>query len=520
MRPDENKQPDGYEATPADSDITGLTRMEKVPRHATFVFYILLVMIVLLTIVGLYVGVSTLGNWFGFSLLSVDYYTGIIISLAAVAIGFAAMIFTQWMVLLGFPLFQRKYARFLTLFLLFSIGLIIFFGVSIGGAILYYFILFFWTPRFIIHWSPSRQKIYRFGIIGAILVWMSVEVFLGSGIIGAVLLKPVALAPMIQFLLPLGLGIIGLSSLVVVIPLFVVIPRFWKLFYNARNRVQAFWMEYSRHWMGIAGVAIIAAFVLIGLLADILAPYTWGFSIPDISTYLLPPSPLHPLGTNQFGQDIYSRLLYGARISLLVGFSASLIAVGIGTSVGLIAGYFGGYIDIVLMRITDVFLSLPTLPLMLIFLVLLGQGLWNIIIVIAILGWTGTARMVRSETLSLRERPLTEAAHAIGASDIWIISRHILPNVLPLVLANMILGVVNAILAEAGITFLGFGDIFGMPSWGIVLHFASTQGALINGAWWWFVPPGVCILLTALGFAFASHAADRVVNPRLRRRRK
>ena len=520
MRSVERLQPDEHETTPADADITGLAGIEEVPRHAKFIFYILLLMIVVLTIVGLYIGVTVLGNWFGYSLLSVDYYTGIIISLAAVGIGFAAMIFSQWMVLLGFPLFQRKYARFLTLFLLFSVGLIIFFGVSIGGAILYFFVLFLWKPRFITHWSPSLQKTYRFGIIGAILAWMGVEIVFGSGIIGAVLLQPVALSPMIGFLLPLGLGFIGLISLVVVIPLFVVIPRFWRLFYNARSRIQAFWMEYSRDWMGIAGVAIIGAFVFIGLLADIFAPYTWGFSIPDISTYLLPPSPLHLLGTNQFGQDIYSRLLYGARISLLVGFSASLIAVGIGTSVGLIAGYFGGMIDVILMRITDVFLSLPTLPLMLIFLVLLGQGLWNIIIVIAILGWTGTARMVRSETLSLRERPLTEAAHAIGASDIWIISRHILPNVLPLVLANMILGVVNAILSEAGITFLGFGDLFGMPSWGIILHFASTQGALINGAWWWFVPPGVCILLTALGFAFASHAADKVVNPRLRRRRK
>jgi ABC-type dipeptide/oligopeptide/nickel transport system permease subunit len=349
---------------------------------------------------------------------------------------------------------------------------------------------------------------------------MAIEATLGSGVIGAVLLQPVLLTPMIGFLLPLGLGIIALIGLIVVVPLFIFIPRFWRTFYNARTRIEAFWLEYSRDWMGIAGVVIIAAIVFIGLFADVLAPFHWGYSVPDISTYFLPPGPIHLLGTNNYGQDIFSRLLYGARISLLVGFSASLIAVGIGTSVGLLAGYFGGVIDIVLMRITDVFLSLPTLPLMLVFLAILGQGLWNIIIVIAILGWTGTARMVRSETLSLRERPLTEAAHAIGASDIWIITRHILPNVLPLVLANMILGVVNAILSEAGITFLGFGNLFGEPSWGIILHFASTQGALINGSWWWFIPPGVFILLTALGFAFASHSADKVVNPRLRRRRK
>lgn len=127
--------------------------------------------------------------------------------------------------------------------------------------------------------------------------------------------------------------------------------------------------------------------------------------------------------------------------------------------------------------------------------------------------------MVRSEALSLRERPLTEAAHALGANDLYILFRHIFPNTLPLVLANMILGVVNAILSEAGIAFLGFVDIHGQPSWGIILHWASNNGALLNNMWWWIVPPGLLIMLTALGFVFISHAADKVVNPRLRGRR-
>ncbi|MFX1330422.1 MAG: ABC transporter permease, partial [Promethearchaeota archaeon] len=230
------------------------------------------------------------------------------------------------------------------------------------------------------------------------------------------------------------------------------------------------------------------------------------------------PSPEHIFGTNQDGSDIYSRVIWGTQISLIVGFSASIVAVLIGTIVGLASGYYGGFLDTVLMRITDVFLCLPYLPLMLIFLVLFGQGLQNVILVIAILGWTGTARMVRSEALSLRERPLTEAAHAIGASDSYILFRHILPNTLPLILANVIIGVVAAILSEAGIAFLGFVDIHGQPSWGIVLHWASKGGALVNQSWWWIIPPGVMIMLTTLAFAFVSHAADKVVNPRLRGR--
>jgi peptide/nickel transport system permease protein len=272
--------------------------------------------------------------------------------------------------------------------------------------------------------------------------------------------------------------------------------------------------------MGMIGLVIIAAIVMIALLAPIIAPYGWGDGSLALEDLLQPPSAEHILGTNQRGEDIYSRLLYGSQISLLVGFVASVTTVAIGTFVGLISGYFGGIIDTILMRVVDIFLCLPTLPLMLIFLIMFGQGLQNVIIVIAILGWTGTARMVRAEALSLRERPLTEAAHALGGSDSYILIKHILPNTLPLILANMILGVVNAILSEAGIAFLGFVDIHGQPSWGILLHWAWKNAALLANRWWWFIPPGLLILLTTLGFVFVSHTADKVVNPRLRGRRE
>jgi len=298
------------------------------------------------------------------------------------------------------------------------------------------------------------------------------------------------------------------------------LPRLVFELWNYRPRIESFWIEFLHQPLGMVGVVIIGTIVAISLLAPVLAPYHWGQGSLEIEDLLQPPSPEHPLGTNQRGEDIYSRLLYAGQISLLVGFTASIVAVLLGTTVGLISGYSGGLVDTLLMRITDVFLCLPTLPLMLIFLVLFGQGLQNVIVVIAILGWTGTARMVRSETLSLRERPLTEAAHALGATDAYIILHHVMPNTLPLILANMILGVVNAILNEAGIAFLGFVDIHGQPSWGIILHWAWKNAALLANRWWWFIPPGLLIMLTTLGFVFISHATDKVINPRLRKRRQ
>jgi len=203
-----------------------------------------------------------------------------------------------------------------------------------------------------------------------------------------------------------------------------------------------------------------------------------------------------------------------------VGFTAATLSVVIGTLVGIMSGYYGGVLDSVLMRVTDVFLSVPTLPLMLIFASLFGKGLLNIILALSILGWTGTARIVRSQTLSLRERPITEAAKAIGASNPHILGYHILPNILPIVFANMVLGTVDAVLGEAGLSFLGFGVPFGPPSWGIILYWARLRGALLNNYWWWIITPGLLIMLLVLGFAFLSHALDQVLNPRLRRRKR
>ncbi|TFG98818.1 ABC transporter permease subunit [Candidatus Thorarchaeota archaeon] len=409
-------------------------------------------------------------------------------------------------------------AGFIGLILALMIGELIL-AIGIGGLAI--FVRFFWTPKPFAENTPRMLNIFRIIFLGIIGVIIASDIFLTFG--DFAVLSFVSM-PLSSILTPLGAGIVSLApGLLVIIPLYLFLPKVIRDLWNLRPNIETFWREFLYHPMGILGIIIIGTIVCIALFAPYIAPYYW--SNPPGTPILLdellqPPSPEHLLGTNHRGEDIFSRIIYGSQISLMIGFAASLVAVFLGTAVGLLSGYYGGILDTILMRITDVFLCLPTLPLMLIFLVLFGQGLQNVIIVIAILGWTGTARMVRSEALSLRERPLTEAAHALGASDGYILIQHILPNTLPLILANMILGVVSAILSEAGIAFLGFVDIHGQPSWGIVLHWAWKNAALLANKWWWFIPPGVLIMLTTLGFVFISHTADKVVNPRLRGRRK
>jgi peptide/nickel transport system permease protein len=286
--------------------------------------------------------------------------------------------------------------------------------------------------------------------------------------------------------------------------------RFWIY----RRRLGDFWKLYRQSSLGKLGLGIVLFFVVVALVAPWIAPYD---PFAFVGDPFLKPSMTHILGTDQVGRDIFSRVIFGTRISLLVGLVASGITIVIGSVIGLVSGYLGGWPDNVLMRITDLFLILPSLPLMLIMAAILGKGITNIIIVIAVLDWTATARMVRSQTLSLKERPFTEASRAIGSTDLHTIARHIVPNVFPLVFANGMIAIVDAILSEAGLSFLGFGDP-SAPSWGMVLHFADTAGATVNGYWWYIVPPGICIMLLVMGFAFISYSTDQILNPRLRRR--
>ncbi|MGY5858766.1 MAG: ABC transporter permease [Candidatus Thorarchaeota archaeon] len=223
------------------------------------------------------------------------------------------------------------------------------------------------------------------------------------------------------------------------------------------------------------------------------------------------------LGTTNAGADAWSQMVYGSRISLVIGLLATALSTAVGVIVGMVAGYFGGKIDEVLMRVVDFLLVIPGLPLMMVLAAFLGASIQNIIIVIAILGWTGTSRLIRSQVLAEKNKAYVESARAIGASDTYIMFRHILPNVTPILFANITLGVVGAILSEAGLSFLGLTNPED-PSWGRMLADARTGGAFSTGAWWVVLFPGAMITLLSLSFTFVGHTLDQVLNPRLRER--
>ena len=286
-------------------------------------------------------------------------------------------------------------------------------------------------------------------------------------------------------------------------------------FSTSVRRLRGFWALYKQSHIAMFGLFLVLAFIAVALAAPWVAPYD---PRALVGKPFERPGEDHILGTDQVGRDIYSQLIWGSRISLMVGLFASVFSVAIGTAIGLVSGYLRGPIDTVLMRITDLFITLPSIPLMLILAAIIGRSVWNIILVIAITGWTGTARMVRAQTLSIKERPYVEAARSVGARDSQIMFRHILPNIIPLIFANAIVGIVNAILSESGLSFLGLGDPT-KPSWGLILRHANEVGAMATGRLWFIIPPGVCIMLITIGFAFSSYSLDQILNPRLRERR-
>ena len=286
------------------------------------------------------------------------------------------------------------------------------------------------------------------------------------------------------------------------------------------RRVQAFKSSarlFAGNKMGVAGLAILAVFVFMAVFADVLAPEA------RLSVTNAPGSPLEPpsaqfwLGTDELGRSVLDLVIQGSQISLLVGFLATAISILIGALVGIMAGYFGGWADVILMRFTDWFLVIPFLPLAIVLAAILGRSLFVIALVIGVTTWPATARVVRAQVLTLKERPYVERARALGAGDRQIIGRHILPNVFPLIFANTILVVALAIYTEAILSFLGLGDPFSV-SWGSILESAFAEGAISLGAWWYLVPPGLCIVLVVLGFTMCGYAFDEILDPRLRER--
>lgn len=274
---------------------------------------------------------------------------------------------------------------------------------------------------------------------------------------------------------------------------------------------------FARNPLGIVGLAILVFFVLLALFADILAPEERLSVTQATGSSLEPPSSEFPLGTDELGRSVLDLVIQGSQISLLVGFLATSISILLGSLVGVLAGFFGRWTDVVLMRLTDWFLVIPFLPLAIVLAAVLERSIWIIAFVIGITTWPGTARIVRAQVLTLKQRPYVERARALGASNWHLIKRHILPNVFPLIFANTVLVVAVAILTETTLSFLGLGDPLSI-SWGTILEFAFEEGAISIGAWWYLIPPGLCIVLVVLGFTMCGYALDEVLDPRLRDR--
>jgi peptide/nickel transport system permease protein len=274
---------------------------------------------------------------------------------------------------------------------------------------------------------------------------------------------------------------------------------------------------FAKNKMGVAGLAILTVFVVLALFADVLVPEARLSVANAPGIPLQPPSSQFWLGTDELGRSVLDLVIQGSQVSLLIGFLATAISMLIGALIGITAGYFGGWIGVLLMRVTDWFLVIPFLPLAIVLVAILGRGLFVIAFVIGITTWPGTARVVRAQVLTLKERPYVERARALGASNRQIISRHILPNVFPLIFANTILVVAAAIFTETTLSFLGLGDPFSI-SWGRILESAYAEGAISLGAWWYLIPPGLCIVLVVLAFTMCGYAFDEILDPRLRER--
>ncbi len=286
------------------------------------------------------------------------------------------------------------------------------------------------------------------------------------------------------------------------------------------ERFKEGWAVYRQNIIGRIGLALLAIFALMAAVSFIppwidpmYHPMT-GVD-PNIS-YSTGPSWRHWLGTDFIGRDLFSQLLAGARIAFMVGITSALMSIVFGTTIGMIAGYAGKSTDLLLMRLADMIMVMPTLLVVLMLSALFGQlNIWVIVMMIALFRWPGVARVIRSQTLSLRHRPFIEAARVAGASHVRIIFRHILPNVMPLALLYMTFRVTSAIIIEAALAFLGFGDP-GTVSWGMMLQWVWKTGHMFQAPYW-LLPPGICISLITMAFYMTGRAMDDVLDPRLRK---
>ncbi len=268
--------------------------------------------------------------------------------------------------------------------------------------------------------------------------------------------------------------------------------------------------RFSKNKLALAGLAAVIALILVALFAPLIAPYSP--TAIDIKNILSPPSASHIFGTDDLGRDVFSRMIYGSRVSLQVGFVAVGIAVLIGILIGAVAGYYGGWVDSILMRFVDIMLTIPTLFLILAVIALVTPSIIVIMVVIGVTSWMGISRLVRAEFLTLKERDFVLAARSIGASDVRIIFKHILPNALAPVLVTATFRIAGAILLESGLSFLGLGIQPPTPSWGNILTLGKDN---ITIAWWLSFYPGIAILIAALSYNLVGEGLRDALDPRL-----
>ncbi len=284
-----------------------------------------------------------------------------------------------------------------------------------------------------------------------------------------------------------------------------------------RQSLRRTWKEFRGHRSGLVGLVILSFFVLVALFAPLISSAESIEITKATGGVLESPSGSYLLGTDDAGRSVLSLLIWGARISLFVGLVATVISMVIGTLVGLASGFFEGWPARILFRVTEWFLVIPYLPLAIVLATVLGRSLITIVTVIGVLGWSSTALLIRSQTLSVKERPYLERARVLGAGRWHQMTRHVLPNLMPMIFANTTLTVAVAILAETTLSFLGLGDPTRV-SWGSMLDDAFSVGAMTTGAWWFIIPPGVCVVLVVLAFTLVGSALEEIFNPRLRKR--
>lgn len=284
-----------------------------------------------------------------------------------------------------------------------------------------------------------------------------------------------------------------------------------------RAALSAHWRTFRSNRRGVTGLAVLGAFIALALLAPLLVhPSALDPSLASGPLHA-PPSVRYPMGTDNFGRSVLALMVWGSRISLLVGFTAALGAMSIGATVGLASGYFGAtWVDTILNAFTNWFLVIPWLALAIALATIFGPTLQNVIIVIAVTSWATPARLVRAQALSVKERLFVERSRALGGGDWHVITRHVLPNVFPVLFANTVLMIALAILSETTLAILGLGDPNAV-SWGRIIEDSFNAGAMTAGWWWWLIPPGIAIVAVTLAFTMVGFALDEILNPKLRK---